>query len=455
MSDYILGLDVGSVNICATIAKVSNDDISVLGTGRAKTLGIKKGIITNIEQAAHSIKEAVSEAKKTSGVKYDTCIVSISGSYAKGVKSQGVVTINNSEITTGEIERVVKIAEENAEIPSDYQRLHTLPYNFRVGDQDEIEDPLGMSGARLEVSTYIIVVPSSGVRNLKKAVELAGVGVDNIVLSAYASSIAVLNHDEKELGVALIDMGGATCESVVHLGNSLIYGGVFPVGSSLITSDLSKALHTPLPSAERLKLQLARLINEGLSSIDIPILGEDGDKEISLEQVSEIISARVEETLMYLANQISQSGYLDRLGAGIILTGGMAKLDGIRDLAMAIFNNIPVRIAKPKKVSGLSEFSDDPQNSCVLGLCLYGAGNFTPYELDSNGDFRYRGESPKKGSNYEKFLDDAINKNVLDQDDWESIKLSNNQMAENISKDGNASIFGFFKKIWIRLTQMF
>jgi len=440
------------VNVCAVIAKKSDQgEITICGIGRTKTLGIKKGAITNIEQAAHSIKDAVNEAQRLANARYNTCVVSISSSYTTGVKSKGMIVLNGSEISISEIAKVVKIAEESVtenEIPSTHTKLHVLPYNFKLDAQDNIEDPLGMTGNRLEVDTYVITVPENSIKNLKKAVELADVRIDNIVVGGYASSISTLNDDEKELGVALIDMGGATCESVIHLGNSLLYNSVYPIASSAITGDLSKGLHTPLPDAENIKINFASLTDGERENIEVSVLGEDRKETISVDLVIDIVWARVKEILMDLAAQIQNSDYRAKLGAGIVLTGGMAKLSQIREIAGSIFN-VPVRIAKPKIVEfkGLYEVSDDPQNSCVLGLCLYGAGHFTPYELDSNGEFRYKGEPKKQNSNYEQILDDAIENEVRDEMVG-SIRIP----KTNASK---SPILGGWKKVKQFLTNLF
>lgn len=459
LSNYILGLDIGSVEICAVIAKAGRD-ISICGAGKAKTYGIKKGIVTNIEQAAHSIKQAILEATKSSGTQYDKVIVSISGAYTKSVKSQGVISIPNQEIGISEIKRAMQMAEHNASVPNDYIKLHILPYDFKVDGQDHIEDPLGMSGSRLEVSTHIIIVPESSVKNLTKAVEMAGVRIDNIVLSGYASALATLSKDEKELGVALIDMGGATCDLVIHLGNSLRYNDVLLIGSSNITNDLSKAIHTPLPHAENIKLNYNKLMNKGNREIELPLLGEEGTThDVSLEIITNVIYARIEETLMLLAKKLEDSGYKDKLGAGLVLTGGMAKLEDVRELAIAIFDNVSVRIAKPREVGGLYEISRNSTNSCAIGLCLYGSGEFTPYEIDSNGELRYKDETikPTKHINlnniYEEELKKAINEDkgevlyAIDETDSSSVNLSK---LPKKSKEPNS-----LQKLWNRLTQLF
>lgn len=391
---YILGLDVGSVNIIATIAKIDNDSFSVCGIGKTKTSGLKKGVVTNIEKAAISIRKAVLEAKKSAGTRPDKVVVSISGAFAKSVPSQGIVSVPNDEITINEIKRAMQMAKDNARLEKDQIILHVLPYEFKVDGQEFIEDPIGMSGSRLEVCAHVVTAEENSVRNLLKATQMAGLKIDSMVLSGYASAISTLNRDEKELGVALLDIGGATSDLIVHLGNSIRYNSVVPFGSANITMDLSHALSTPLKDAEELKLEYTKLLHSGVKELNLPTIGEASKThQASLDIVTNVIYARIEEILLLLVNDLEKSGYLKngKLGAGVVLTGGMAKLDDIRNLTSLVFDNIPVRVAKPRMVAGLYEISDDPENSCSLGLCLYGAGEFTAYEIDSNGELRYKG----------------------------------------------------------------
>ena len=398
MLNQILAIDIGSSKISALIAqKNENDELKIIGAGIAKSNGLKKGVITNIDLASKSIKNALNDAKRVAGTNINSAIVSISGAYTKSINSNGIVNIPNKEITINEINRVMQTALYNANIPNEYEILHALPYNFKVDDQDSIEDPNGMNGGRLEVDVHIITTQKSNLLNLKKAVKSAGVKIKNIVLSGYASSIAVLNEDEKELGVGVIDMGAATSNIVIHIGNSIRYNDYLGVGSNHITNDLSMALHTPLSTAEKIKLEYGSLKNPKNEIIEIPVIGdENSTQEVSLEIVYNVIYARVEETLMILAKSIEKSGLKEQMGAGIVLTGGMSRLDGIRELAAAIFDNMPVRIAKPKKIEGMFKELDNPIFSTAIGLILYGAGKFTQYEIDSNKKLRHHIEELEK-----------------------------------------------------------
>ena len=459
MSTTILGIDIGSTKICAIIAQKNDDgDVKILGAGIAKSQGLKKGIITNIDLASKSIRNALNDAKRVAGTQYERVIVSISGAYTKSVDSSGIVNIPNRDIGIKEINRAMQMADHNANIPNEYEKLHVLPYNFKVDDQEFIEDPLGMNGARLEVQVHIITAQKSSLSNLKKAVKSAGVEIDNIVLGCYASAIAVLNHDERELGVAVIDMGGATCNVMIHAGNSMRFNDYLGVGSLNITNDLSTVLHTPLGAAEEIKINYGSLKSNSNELIELPVIGDDGSThEVSLNIVSNVIYVRVEETLMILAKTLEDSGFKEQIGAGVVLTGGMTKLDGIRELASAIFDNVPIRIAKPREMDGLFETLRDPSYSTAIGLVLYGGGHFTPYEIDSNKKLRYKDETiePTTRHHHQEVFDDVED---VEEGEVGTLPASDNNAKEKLKDLANIqeeNSEGFGSKLWNRLTQLF
>ena len=394
-SSNILAIDVGSTKVCAIIAEIKevSGDVRIIGAGVEKSQGLKRGSITNIDLASRSIKTAFEDAKRVAGTFETEAIVSISGAYTKSIDSSGIVNVPNGEINLTEIDRVMQTAKYNANIPSDYDVLHILPYNFKVDEQDFVEDPLGMNASRLEAYTHIIVTPKSNFNNLKRAVELAGLKVKNIVLNSYASSIATVNQDEKSLGVGVIDMGGNTSSFVIHAaGNAIRYNGFLGVGSNHITNDLSMALHTPITVAENVKITYGNLNYYSDDLIELPVIGdENSTHEVSLDIVGQVIQARAAETLQLIAKQIDDSGLRRDIGAGFVLTGGLTKLDGIRELAMNILNS-PVRLAKPKHLSGLFESLRDPAFSTSIGLIMYSTGSHSLYEFDSNGKMRYNEE---------------------------------------------------------------
>ncbi len=459
MNTIILGVDIGSTKICAIIAQKNSAGTKILGAGIAKSQGVKKGIITNIELASRSIKHAISDAKRVAGTNFEKVIVSISGAYTKSVDSYGVVNVPNNEIRITEINRVMQMADHNSNIPNEYEKLHILPYNFKVDDHENIDNPLGMNGTRLEVQVHIITVLKSSLNNLKKAVKSASLEIDNIVLNSYASSIAVLGDDEKELGVAVIDLGGATSNVAIHLGNSIRYNDFLGVGSNNITNDLSIALHTPINAAEKVKIDYGSLRLNSNEIINLPAIGDEGSShEVSLEIVTNVIYARVEETLLIIAQSIKNSGFKDQLGGGVVLTGGMTRLDGIRELASAIFNNMPVRIAKPvdSDIDGMFETLKGPEYSTAIGLVAYGIGKFTPYEMDSNRKLRYKDEAVDPSPNIETIIDQEREDRESDLE-ISNIKAKNldNEKDYNIFIDDEQSVKSGLKKFWHRVTQLF
>lgn len=396
----ILGIDLGSTQTCAILAQKDGEGLKILGFGKCATRGVRKGAITNIDQASNSIEQAVSEAQMMSGVNYDKVIVSMSGAYTKSVHSTGIANVAaGSEIGIGEIVRAVNTAKHNANVPQDHEIMHVLPFNFKVNDLEHVDDPLGMSGSRLEVSTHVVFAQKAHIKNLKKAFEIADLRVDNLVLSGYASAISCLDPSEKELGAVLIDMGGAICDIVVYMGNSIRSNDCLQIGSSNITNDLSTALHTPLKEAEKIKLNYANLSLQRDNLVRVPSMGdEEKIMEIQIDTISNVIYARAQETLMILAKMLSDNPYANAAGAGVVLTGGMTKLARLDELASAMFDNKSVRLASARKdwALGYNEIFSDPENSCAIGLCLYGAGYFTPYELDSSNKLRYKGEEEPK-----------------------------------------------------------
>jgi cell division protein FtsA len=438
LSKTVLAIDIGSTKVCAIIAQIDDNgnDIQITGSGKAKSQGVRRGSITNIELASKSIKSAIADAKRMSGTDIKSAVVSISGSYTKSLNSSGIVNIPHKEISIKEINRVMHTALYNANIPNDYEVLHALPYNFKVDEQDYIEDPLGMNATRLEVETHIITTQKSNLHNLKKAVKAAGVEVENVILSGYASAIATLNDDEKELGVAVVDMGGSTCNIVVRSGNSIKYDDYLGVGSNHITSDLSMALHTPLNIAEKVKMNYGSLNVPSNDLIELPIIGdENSTHEVSLEVVHNVIYARVEETLMIVAQSIEKSKLKEHLGAGIVLTGGFSNMDGLRDLAVAIFDNMPVRIGLPNELGGLFSDVRGTEYSAAIGLIKYIANSYSSYEIDVNKQMRYHGEAPLHENGYEPSLEEAFMEDpipTMSQEVEEPIQ--NSRLSKGISK---------------------
>ena len=357
MSKTLLAIDIGSTNVMAVIAKNDlNHKINILGTGVEKSDGINKGLITNIELASKSIQNAVSHAKRSTSEPVDSTVVSISAAYTKGIRSMGSVNVPNGLITEHEINQVMQMALYNATIVPEYEVVHVIPIYFKVDDSADVENPLNMNGARLEVSVYILTARRTALTNIKNAFKESNLEIQNFVLNGYATAISVLDEQQKKFGSLVINMGGTTTEFACYRGSALLHNDFIPVGSNHITNDLSVMLHTPHNAAEMLKIKYGSLVNRvsddalPIKKIKIPRIGdENASNEISLVDVKTIIHARVEEILVLVKNKLKQSGLEDSIGAGIVITGGMSQLTGIKELATLVFDGKPVQVSNPKK----------------------------------------------------------------------------------------------------------
>jgi cell division protein FtsA len=396
----ILAVDIGSYKTTAIIANYDNDELTISGVGIAKSKGIKKGAIINIDHASRSIKQALSDAVRIAGVEgINKAIVSISSTYTKSITSYGIVNVPGNEITIKEINRAIQTALYNANIPNDYQVLQAIPYDFKVDELNEIDDPAGMSGSRLEVSLHIIVAQKSGIENLKKTMRQAGLEIENIVAAGYASGLSTLKEDEKELGVAVIDIGATTSDLAIFINKSLRHTDFLGVGSYHITNDLSMALHTPLADAEAIKINFEELVKSGEDLIEISVIGSEDEKQTaSLTTITQVISARIEETFLLLNKEIEDSGLRNKIGAGIVLTGGFTNFYNIKEIATQFFGGLPVRVGYPKEIGGLFDNLKAPEYSCVIGLLLYGIKDGLNYEIDSNRNFRTKYSFEEKKS---------------------------------------------------------
>ena len=390
MNKTLLAIDIGSFNITAVIARNNLDyKINILGTGSYKSDGINKGVISNIEVASKSIKEAVLLAKRNTTEQIDSTVVSISGAYTKGIRSSGSVNIPNGLITENEINQVMQMALYNATIIPEYEVVHVIPIFFKIDDSADVENPLNMNGSRLEVSVYVVTAKRTSLTNIKSALKIAGISVNNFVLDGYATAISVLDEQQKKFGATVINLGATTTEYVCYKGTSLIYDGFIPVGSDHITNDLSVMLHTPPIAAEKIKTEYGDLLktNEELSNkkIRTPRIGDEkNSSEVSLEHVQTIIHARIEEVLTLVRNNLKKSGIHENLGTGIVITGGMSKLIGMKELATLVFDNLPVKISNPINIkNGYISFEDEKM-ATIVGLLLYSLEPNRNFELDSN-----------------------------------------------------------------------
>ena len=434
MGKTILAIDIGSITTKAVIAEIDEfNEIKVLGHGYAKSQGVKKGIITNIDLASKSIRKAVNDARRIAGNNIHSAVVSISSAYTKSINSIGIVNIPKRDITIKEIQRVMETALYNAEIPKDYEVLHVLPYNFKVDEQSHIEDPYSMNASRMEVEAHIVMAQKSSLSNLKKAIISSGLDIEAIVLDSYASAIATMTDDEKILGVAVLDLGGQTSSLSVFKGYSLRYNTYLPVGSDHITNDISIALHTPLDVAERVKKEFGDVMEINEDILELPIIGDNNNKNsIPLRVVQDVIVARVDELLAILASSLEKSGYRDIIGSGIILTGGMTKLKNLREFAQAIFPGLSVRIGMPMQLKGLFEELNDPANATVIGLLLYKAGFNTQYEIDNKKRLLHQKEES---------VDNSLSNIKLGQSKTHKEPKADPEYEKPLNKEGDIIVF--------------
>jgi len=454
LNNSILAIDIGTTNIIAIVA--SNDfsnKINILGVGQSKSEGVQKGNIIDINLASESIREAVSTAKNSSGTQTSKAVVSISGANTKTLRSNGVVNIPSGQIAHNDIKQVLKMALYNAQVIADYEVIHVLPIFFRVDDGATISNPLNMNGSRIEVSVNIITAKKTSLTNVRNALKQADLEVDKFVLSGYANAISTLEEDQKKLGAAVINIGGTTTQFVVQKGSTVIYNDFLPVGSEHITTDISQTFHTPLSAANMIKKQYATLLpieendNEpNIRKVKLPILGNESEsKEISLEQIQPILHARIEETLCIIHDKLVESAAIESIDGGIVLTGGMTYIPGIKELASLIFNNIPVKLANPRNIqNGYINFNV-PTMSTIVGLLLYELDCENSFELDSNTNLR---EENQLNNAYQEQAPTQSSPQQYKQQTQQA-SLSDIQEISNMKKDDgkSKSIGGIFNKI--------
>lgn len=404
MEQIILGIDIGSSKICSLIADIQGGVPRILSVGIAPSRGIQKGTIKSIDSASKALKESLDEAKRMAGVDINKAYIALSGNCARSENINEVMnlTSNNCEIGTKEINRIMQQAGFKARheiIPSNFELVHILPYAFKLDNRDFIDDPFGMIGSQLEMSARVVYVHKADLLNLKKVVQNAGVEVIGIVLNAYASSIATLSDDEKELGVCCIDMGSGSCNFMIHRGNSLQYEDFLQAGSWNITNDIATVLSTTMETAELIKKDFAKLNDLTPDDMEMTldkVPTRNGEtRMVQYEVLHGIVFSRVFDMLQRIEQSIEKSGLKGALGAGVVITGGMSYMNGLRDLAKKVFANLSIRIAEPKEINETFEILKRKGLpyacfSTAIGLILYASGEFTNYELDSNNKMKVR-----------------------------------------------------------------
>ena len=376
---YLVGLDVGTSKVTAIVGEVTDGGaLDVAGIGMADSRGIKRGLVVNLEAAVDSIKRAIEEAELTAGIEIDNVHLALSGAHVKGFNSRGVVAVagKNREITKDDVRRAIDAAKA-VNLPSGREILHVLPQDFVVDDQDGIGAPVGMTGSRLEVNVHIITGNSSSTQNIVACVNRAGVEVAETVLEQLAASEAVLTPDERELGVALVDIGGGTTDFAIFERGSLWHTGVISVGGDHFTNDIAVGLRTPVPDAEKVKRRcgcaLSAMVGED-EVMEVASVGGRKPRIMSRRIISEILQPRAEEIFHLLWDEIRRASFDKSLHSGIVLTGGGALLEGVAEIAEQIFD-LPIRRGYPVGVGGLTDHVNSPAFATAVGLVMYGHRN--------------------------------------------------------------------------------
>lgn len=385
---YVVGLDVGTTKVCAVIGRgTDSGDLEIVGVGLAGSKGQRKGVVVNIDATVEAIKAAVEEAELMAGTSVDTAYVGVAGGHVRGFNSRGAVTVNGKarEITEGDIRKVIGAARD-LNLPPDRELLHLLPREFVVDDQEGIVDPLGMSGSRLEVNAHLVIGALSAVQNLVSCVNRAGIEVQAVVLEQLASNEAVLTDDERELGAALLDIGGGTTDLACFVEGSVCHTAVLPAGGDHFTNDVAVGLSTPIVDAERLKSRFGCALPSMVGSdqaIEVPGIGGRGSRLLPRRRLCEVLEPRCQELLDLVRDEITRSGFAGFLNAGFVMTGGGALLEGFAEAAEQQYG-LPVRVGAPRSVQGLVDVVSSPIYSTAVGLALYGHYNrdLDPYEFE-------------------------------------------------------------------------
>ena len=372
--DFIVGLDIGTTKICAIVGEVTESGIDIVGIGTHPSTGLRKGVVINIESTVDSITKAIEEAELMAGSKITAVYAGIAGGHIKSFNSHGIVAVKDKEITEGDVQRVLDAAKAIA-IPMDREVIHVVPQEYIIDDQDGIKEPVGMSGVRLESKVHIVTGAVSSAQNIIKSCNKSGLNVTEIVLEPIASGEAVLTHDERELGVVLVDIGGGTSDLAIFSQGALVHTGVLTLGGNHITNDIAVGLRTPQNEAEKIKIKFGCAMSslvKGDETIEVPSVGGRKPRTVPRKLLAEIIEPRVEEIFSLIQREIVKSGYQDMLASGIVITGGTTILDGMVELAEFIFD-MPVKRGVPIGVGGLKDVVNSPKFATGVGLLKYAA----------------------------------------------------------------------------------
>ncbi|MEE8605206.1 MAG: cell division protein FtsA [Candidatus Aminicenantaceae bacterium] len=376
-NSYVVGLDIGTKKVAAIIGEITEEKkVEIIGIGTAESRGLRKGIVVNLDSTVDAVKKAQEEAELMAGVEIDAAFIGISGAHIKSFNSRGVIAVSgkNKEISREDIKRVIEQSKA-VSIPPDREIIHIIPQEFVVDDQDGIKDPLGMSGIKLEVNVHIVTGAITSVQNLRTCVARAGIEIEQVVLNQIATSSSILTHDEMELGVGLIDIGGGTTEVAIFERGSLWYTSVIPIGGDNFTNDIAVGLRTPIPDAEKIKKKygcVSHPLVDEQETIEVPTVGRGKKPRVlSRQLLADIIHPRAEEIFRLVDNDIKRMGYEKSLNSGIVITGGTALLEGLEEVAEEIFD-LPVRRGDPSGAGGLVDRVGTPDFATTVGLIQYG-----------------------------------------------------------------------------------
>jgi len=458
----ILAIDIGTTHITSIVATVDfNKRINILGVSKIKSQGVRKGNIVDINLAGGSISESVLKAISSSGAEISKAVVSVSGANTKTLRSNGSINIASGQITEKEIKQVLEMALYNANIIQDYDVIHVLPVFFRVDDGTSISNPLNMNGSRLEVSVNVITVKKTSLINIKNALKLSNIEVDKFVLTGYANALATLENDQKKLGTIVINLGGTTSQIVAYKGSTIVYNDFLPIGSEHITEDISTMIGTPYSAANMVKKQYGTLLpvsddedgEQSIKKVKLPlIVNENETKEISLDQIQPILHARVEETLCLIHDRLVEGSVYDTIDGGIVLTGGMTKIPGIKELARLVFAPLPVKVSNPVNIqNGYVDFND-PTLSTVAGLLIYELDSFDNFELDSNRNLKSKkiGDNVNRNSEYihpKPVVEETIKEADIPSHDIKNIGMIDSEQEAQEKKEKSKLFSGIFNKL--------
>jgi len=375
--NLIVGLDIGTSKVVAIVGEITpENEVEVIGIGSHPSRGLKKGVVVNIESTVQSIQRAVEEAELMAGCQINSVYAGIAGSHIRSLNSHGIVAIRDKEVTPADVERVIDAARAVA-IPADQKILHILPQEFIIDTQEGIREPVGMSGVRLEAKVHMVTGAVSAAQNIIKCVRRCGLEVDDIILEQLASSQAVLTEDEKELGVCLVDIGGGTTDIAVFTDGAIRHTAVIPIAGDQVTNDIAVAMRTPTQYAEEIKIKYACALTQLASAdetIEVPSVGDRPARRLARQTLAEVVEPRYEELFTLIQAELRRSGFEDLCAAGVVITGGSAKMEGVVELAEEIFH-MPVRLGSPQYVSGLVDVVRNPIYSTGVGLLLFGQQN--------------------------------------------------------------------------------